>query len=326
MTELVIERTFAASIRTLWRAWTEPALLARWQGPVGSTSRMHHFDLRPGGTAHYEMIFEGHGSMFGKCIWEQVEPFGHLQWINGFADGEANFAQHPAAPEWPLSWRNTLTLTALGARTHSRLTIAAIDADAAQQAAFAAGFASMEQGWGGTLGQLDGLLDDLVERKQARQLHLVTEGADRLVISRVFAAPVDRVYRAFTEPALIRAWMLGPGEKWTMPVCEVDLQVGGRSRYVWRSADGEEMTVNGRFEVIEPNACLVHREIFEPDWTSGEARITTRFQATDDGTRVTMEIDYPTPAARDMAFGSPMAEGMEAGYDRLVEQLARSPK
>ena len=57
--------------------------------------------------------------------------------------------------------------------------------------------------------------------------------------TRSFAAPRERVFRAFTEPEHVQRWMLGP-DGWTMPVCEIDLRVGGAWRCVWRNADGDE--------------------------------------------------------------------------------------
>ena len=63
----------------------------------------------------------------------------------------------------------------------------------------------------------------------------VTQPSDREVqVVRSFNAPRTTVYRAFTEPALVRRWMLGP-PGWTLPICEMDVRVVGRYRWVWRS-------------------------------------------------------------------------------------------
>ena len=75
----------------------------------------------------------------------------------------------------------------------------------------------------------------------------LTEGAavkmsgDRaVVLARTFNAPLRLVFDAHTRPELVRRWLLGP-PGWTMPVCEIDLHVGGRIRYVWRGTDGSGM-------------------------------------------------------------------------------------
>lgn len=62
----------------------------------------------------------------------------------------------------------------------------------------------------------------------------VTTPTDRVIVmTRVFDAPRRMVFKALTKPELIKQWMLGP-PGWTMPVCEIDLRVGGAYRYLWR--------------------------------------------------------------------------------------------
>ena len=62
---------------------------------------------------------------------------------------------------------------------------------------------------------------------------LTPQGDREIVIERDFDAPRPLVFDAFTKPELVRQWLLGP-DGWTMPVCEIDLRVGGRYGYVWR--------------------------------------------------------------------------------------------
>ena len=54
-------------------------------------------------------------------------------------------------------------------------------------------------------------------------------------VTRDFDAGRGLVFDAFTKPELVRRWLLGP-PGWTMPLCEIDLRVGGAYRYVWRSS------------------------------------------------------------------------------------------
>jgi len=88
---------------------------------------------------------------------------------------------------------------------------------------------------------------------------------------RVFDARAVLVFNAHTQPELIRRWLLGP-DGWTMPVCEVDLRVGGGYRYTWRKADdSSEFSLGGTYREIEAPHRIVHTERFEPDWTGAEA-------------------------------------------------------
>lgn len=76
--------------------------------------------------------------------------------------------------------------------------------------------------------------------KTVGQLTVSTPSDREIRMTRVFDAPRELVYEAYTQPELLKRW-LGVFGGWTMPVCEIDLTVGGRYRYVWRGADGQEM-------------------------------------------------------------------------------------
>ena len=89
----------------------------------------------------------------------------------------------------------------------------------------------------------------------------VTMPSDREVtVTRSFKAPRALVFRAYTEPELVRRWMLGP-PGWSMPVCEMDVRVGGSYRWRWRSdTDGKEFGFAGTFREVQPPSRLVHTE------------------------------------------------------------------
>lgn len=156
----------------------------------------------------------------------------------------------------------------------------------------------------------------------------VTLPSDREVqVVRSFKAPRALVYRAFTEPALLRRWMLGP-PGWTMPVCEMDVRVGGAYRWGWRSDDGaQEFGFSGVFRVVEPGVRLVHTEIFDAGNTGeqmsgGEAIITVTFAEERGATTVTTLMDYGSQAGRDGALATGMTTGIEQSYQLLDTLLA----
>jgi uncharacterized protein YndB with AHSA1/START domain len=147
-------------------------------------------------------------------------------------------------------------------------------------------------------------------------------GDRELLITRRFDAPRQLVFAAHTEPALIRQWLLGPGG-WTMPVCEVDLQPGGHFRYVWRKGK-TEMGLTGRFVEIVPPERLVHTEMWDDNWTAGEALITTTFVEGHSSTVLAVLVRYASPASREQALKTGMTEGMTETYDRLATLLTTS--
>ena len=77
-------------------------------------------------------------------------------------------------------------------------------------------------------------------------LKVEARGDREIVMTRAFNAPRNLVYDAFTKPELLQRW-LGVFGGWTFPVCEVDLRVGGRFRYVWRK-QGAEMGMGGVYD------------------------------------------------------------------------------
>jgi len=149
----------------------------------------------------------------------------------------------------------------------------------------------------------------------------VTTPTDReIVMTRVFDAPRSLVWDALTKPELLKRWMLGP-PGWTMPVCEIDLKVGGKYRYVWCNADGTEMGMGGALREIASPQRLVVTEKFDQSWYQGEALVTNALVEQGGKTTLTLTILYESREARDTALKSEMERGVAASYDRLAELL-----
>ena len=151
----------------------------------------------------------------------------------------------------------------------------------------------------------------------------VTQPSDREVqVTRSFKAPRSLVYRAHTEPDLVKQWMLGP-PGWSMPVCEMDVRVGGTYRWRWKSnTDAQEFGFHGTFREVQAPSKIVHTEAFDPGTVGGphpqsEALVTTTF--TEDGgiTTLTTVIDFGSKDTRDAAVATGMTDGMEQSYQLL---------
>jgi uncharacterized protein YndB with AHSA1/START domain len=154
----------------------------------------------------------------------------------------------------------------------------------------------------------------------------VSTPSDREIeVTRVFDATRALVFDAFTKPELVRRWLLGP-PGWTMPVCEIDLKVGGGYRYLWRNeSDGNEMGMGGTFREIVAPKLLVATERFDESWYPGEALDTTLFVEEGNATRITITVLYESMEARDTARRSGMERGMAMSYDRVEELLSTIP-
>jgi uncharacterized protein YndB with AHSA1/START domain len=156
----------------------------------------------------------------------------------------------------------------------------------------------------------------------ASSMFAVTTPSDReIAMTRVFNAPRRLVYDAWTKPELLRRW-LGVREGWTMVVCEVDLRVDGRYRYVWRGPKQEKLGLGGTFREIARPDRLVSTEAFEEEWYSGEAIDTLVLTEENGKTTATLTMLLGSKDARDMALQSGMETGVAQSYDVLDTVLA----
>ena len=98
----------------------------------------------------------------------------------------------------------------------------------------------------------------------------VTLPSDREVrVVRTFNAPRKLVWDAHTKPELVQKWMFGP-PGWTMPVCEMDVRVGGSYRWRWRSQeDKKEMGFFGEYREVDAPNRMVYAESYDPGTVGG---------------------------------------------------------
>lgn len=143
-----------------------------------------------------------------------------------------------------------------------------------------------------------------------------------IVITRSFDAPRELVWDCHTKPALVRRWLLGP-PGWEMPVCEIDLRVGGMYRYEWLDKSrGKTMGMGGTFTAVTKPEHIGAREKFDDDWTGGETEVSQLFTEKAGRTTLTLTVLYASKEARDGAAKSGMTDGMEHGYQLLDQVLA----
>ena len=155
----------------------------------------------------------------------------------------------------------------------------------------------------------------------AGTLKVTTPSEREIAMTRVFDAPRNLVFEAYTKPELVRQW-LGVHAGWSWAVCEIDLKVGGAYRYVWRGPDGAEMGMGGVYQEVVAPARLVATEKFDQSWYPGEA--VSKLSLAEQGGRTTLvlTVRYQSREARDAVLRSPMEQGVAAGFDKLEELLA----
>lgn len=153
-------------------------------------------------------------------------------------------------------------------------------------------------------------------------LTIAASGEQEILLTRHFDAPPNLVFDAYTKPELLRRW-LGVRAGWVLAVCEVDLRVGGRYRWVWRNqAKGVDMGCGGTYLEIVAGEKLVCTERFDTPWYPGEARNTVHFEAAGTGTFLRTVLRYESRESRDLVLQSPMDRGLNESYQMLDTVLA----
>ena len=148
-----------------------------------------------------------------------------------------------------------------------------------------------------------------------------TTPTDReIALTRLFDAPRELVFEAMTRPEHVRRWWGALDERYSMPVCEIDLREGGAWRFVGRGPKGEYGFHGVYREILRPER-LVFTEIYDP-FPDVESVVTSVFAAEGGKTRLTVTALYPSIEVRDSVMKTGMADGAAKSYDQLEALVA----
>lgn len=150
----------------------------------------------------------------------------------------------------------------------------------------------------------------------------VTLPSDReIVMTRVFNAPRELVFKVWTDPNLIPQWW-GP-RSLTTTVDKMDVRPGGLWRFVQQGPDGNEYAFNGVYREIAPPERIV--STFEFEGMPGHVSVeTVTFEEHEGKTRVTGQSLFQSVEDRDGMLKSGMEEGAAETWHRFEELLAKA--
>ncbi len=297
-------------VERLWQAWSDPRQLERFWGPPTWPATFTRHDMVTGGRSEYFMTGPDGTTSAGYWIFESVDPGRGFTIVDGFANEDGSSNDELPGTRTVFSFEST--------ETGSRYTAVTSFADLESMEQLVE--MGMIEGVRLAQGQIDDVLADLASFAAGRSAepHLLDD--TRVRVSRVIRGSIDQVWRAHHDADLMRRWMLGP-EGWTMPVCEIAVDVGDSYRYEWESEDGEN-----RFgfegEVLESMA--PHREVSTERMigTDGPSTLNEMtLTPADGGTLMAIVITYPSKDLRDDILGMGMVDGMETSYARLETVL-----
>ncbi len=158
---LSITRTFDAPRELVYQAWSEPERFAKWWGPTGFDLEVKQAEFRPGGVFHYRMHNAQGNEMWGKFVYVETTAPERIVYISSFSDPAGDVQRAPFSKEFkdfPLEIYNVVTFTARDGKTIINIAGGPLNASAAEWAFYEGMYASMQQGFKGTLDQLEAYL------------------------------------------------------------------------------------------------------------------------------------------------------------------------
>jgi len=145
-----------------------------------------------------------------------------------------------------------------------------------------------------------------------------TPSDTEITLTRLFDAPRELVWGAMTQPEHVKQWWGILDDGYSVPVCEIDLRVGGKWRYVGSGPKGNIPAFYGEYQEIDRPGRLVYTEIFEP-FPDGASLVTQLLTQEGGKTRLTVTAKYDSRGTRDMVIGTGMEKGAAISYDRLED-------
>ena len=303
---------FAAPVARVWSALTDPRQLERFWGPPGWPATFTEFDRTVGGRARYHMTSPK--GEFARGAWEFLE----IDEPHGFAVLDSFVGEDGEPLDGFPSMRMTFTFEPTSDGTRMTNVSHFGSAEALEQVV------AMGAVEGSTMAmnQLDAVLEGMREFAQGKGTVVELLDDTHVRITRLVEGPRDLVWRAHNDEALIRQWMLGP-DGWEMTECVPAAAVGDHYRYTWApvgDTPGEAFGFEGECLVIEAPRRAVTTERMQG--TEGPTTVNDLTLYEEDGaTLITLLIEYPDLATRDMILATGMADGMEASYARLEQAV-----
>ncbi len=237
--EIHLTRVFDAPRDLVWDAWTDPAHLAHWWGPVGFSNTTHAMALKPGGQWRFDMHGPDGRDYPNLITFLEVQPPERLVYKHG---GDRDVE--------PVNFQVTVTLErVMDGGEKTRLSMRSLFPTPQARGCVIHQYGAAEGGKQHLARLAEYLASDAARAAGERG------GSDEFTITRVVRAPRDLVYRVWTERDHLLQWF-GPAGC-TMPSCELDLRVGGRFLYCLRPAGGGELWARWIFREIVPGTRIV---------------------------------------------------------------------
>ncbi len=309
--EIYISRIYDAPVQAVWDAWTDPAQTAKWWGPRGFTLTTHSKDLRPGGTWRYTMHGPDGVDFPNRTEYFEVEPLKRLVYDHGGSDDS------------PPLFRVTVTFSESEGKTRMEMTMALATAEKAEETRKFIRKAGGDSTW-----------DRLAE-----YLEQELTGKEQFVINRSFKAPINLMYKMWTDPEHFSSWLAPTG--FEMEFIRAEIKVGGSTFYMMSNKKGMKMYGRAEYQELAPPHRIVYCQQFcdeneklsrhplAPTWPATMKTTVTLTEEGPDRTRVTVLWEPEGRVTQEELetfikgrFG--MTQGWTGSFDKLEEHLSKN--
>jgi len=303
---ITIVADFTAPLRRLWDAYTDPRQLERFWGPPTYPAKFLRHDAVAGGRSVYAMTGPEGDVHYGCWDWTSADAPRAFEVLDRFSDaaGVPNLDLPTTRVEFSFDETNG------GSRLR---TTSYFDSLEHMQQLIDMG---MLEGTRQAMAQIDAVLADLASFATERMAEAQVLSDTQVRVARVIRGTVDQVWRAHTDAALMKKWLLGP-DGWSMPVCEVATTVGDRYRYEWQRDGGDERFgfTGELLESDEPYRAVTTEAMIGMDFPATLNELT--LTAVEGGTLLSLVVTYANAEQRDAVLATGMTGGMETSYRRL---------
>jgi uncharacterized protein YndB with AHSA1/START domain len=279
---IVVTRVFDAPRNLVFDAWTDAKHVGNWWGPRGFTTTTHEMDVRPGGVWRLTMHGPDGVDYQNKITYLEVVKPERLVYDHGGAGAQVTVTFEDQAGKTKLTMRMVF-----------------------QSAEVRDGVVKKHNAIEGANQTLE---------RFGEQLAKMTE----LITTRIFDAPREVVFRAWTDPVRLKRWW-GP-RGFTNPVCEVDVRPGGAIRIDMRAPDGVVYPMTGTFiEIVEPERLVFTSSALD---NNGEPlfEVLNRVTFAEEGGKTKLTVHVRVSKVRGEA--APHLAGMEQGWSMTLDRLA----
>ena len=303
---ITIVADFTAPLRRLWDAYTDPRQLERFWGPPTYPATFTRHDAVTGGRSLYSMTGPEGDTHYGCWDWTAADAPHSFEVIDRFSDAAGVPDPDLPATRMDFAFEETTGGNRLSTTSH-------FDSVEQMQQLLEMG---MLEGTREAMSQIDQVLADLASFATERAAEAQILSDTQVRVARVIRGSVEQVWRAHTDAALMKQWLLGP-DGWSMPVCEIATTVGDSYRYGWQRDGGDERFgfTGELLESEEPYRAVTTEAMIGMDFpaTLNEMTLTD----VEGGTLLSLVITYANAEQRDAVLATGMTDGMETSYRRL---------